>query len=179
MIRGNFSLKVTRNSNIPKRSYRRWPGLKEASKQLNVSYGHARLVRAGARVSHSLLERLQALESQPKPDRQTAAPSAINEQNPRFPTTAPSAHPHPAPVDPADENYLDAWVQTVGKIGLPSLGFNCGPVRRFLNTPNLLKALGKKCAVPDLATWTVANGNRKYGISFTRTRSSLRKHWNL
>jgi len=89
--------------------------LKEASAALGVNYSHLRRVLTGERASRSLIKRYRQL------DRQTANPSAIREQNPRIPIGAPdtpSTPPAHGPVDPADANYLDAWVQNVvGKLG--------------------------------------------------------------
>jgi hypothetical protein len=45
---------------MKKRRNKKWPGLKEAAKQLNISYGHLRLCVARERDSRSLLNRFRA-----------------------------------------------------------------------------------------------------------------------
>jgi len=43
-----------------KRSYQRRPGLLQAARDLNVSYGHLRMCVIGVRQSNSLMRRLDA-----------------------------------------------------------------------------------------------------------------------
>jgi hypothetical protein len=52
---------VTGNHIIKKRKNKRWPGLKPAAKELNVAYGHLRLVVAGERPGRNLLARYKTL----------------------------------------------------------------------------------------------------------------------
>lgn len=104
-----------------KRTYIRPSPLVAAAKKLNVSITHLRrVIIYKERVSKSLLARYQALETQPKPDRQTEIPAATSERNPRFRTgtlDTPSTPPVGL-VDSADANYLEAWAKNVvGKLG--------------------------------------------------------------
>ena len=96
-----------------RRQYQRRPGLKEASAALGVNYSHLRRVLAGKRVSLSLVKRYQQLAVQ-------AQPSSSMSDNPRFstgPTETPNPSPHPAHFEPAWDNFSEAWLESVSKLG--------------------------------------------------------------
>lgn len=72
---------MTGNSAIKKLRRKRWPGLKEAAKQLGVSYGHLRLCVAGERASRSLRNRYRAWKNQHR-----TAPKTTNVPSPKAQT---------------------------------------------------------------------------------------------